>query len=132
MPGGVRTEIHVQSQDTDGAFCLLIDQPPLGWSLPAHLHRGTAETIHVVDGEFEMEISGKRSRLAAGESVCIPPDVIHAGRNSGTTPGRRIVIFSPAGMEQFFLEVGTQAKHAEIDPARALASATRHGWEFIT
>jgi len=42
------------------------------------------------------------------------------------------VIFSPAGMEQFFLEVGTRAENAEIDPASALASATRHGWEFIT
>jgi len=60
MPGGVRTEIHLAAEDTEGAFCLIVDHPPAGWSLPAHRHR------------------------------------------------------------------------SEIDAAAALASATRHGWEFVT
>ena len=41
MPGGVRTEIQLHGEDTGGAFCLLLDQPPAGWSLPAHLHAET-------------------------------------------------------------------------------------------
>lgn len=50
MPGGVRTEIHLTGADTDGAFCLLVDEPPAGWSLRAHIHTDAAETIHVLDG----------------------------------------------------------------------------------
>jgi hypothetical protein len=48
MPGGVRTEIHLRAEETGGAFCLLVDEPPAGWSLPPHRHRGVAETIHIV------------------------------------------------------------------------------------
>jgi quercetin dioxygenase-like cupin family protein len=59
MPGAVRTEIHLQSADTSGGFCLLVDHPPAGWSLPMHLHRGAAETIYIVDGEFEMQVAGR-------------------------------------------------------------------------
>jgi hypothetical protein len=39
-------------------------------------------------------------------------------------------IFSPAGMEQFFLESGARAD-GEVDPSKVLASAVKHGWEFI-
>jgi quercetin dioxygenase-like cupin family protein len=131
MPGDVRTEIHLAGEDTGGAFCLLVDYPPAGWSLPAHRHRGEAETIHVIEGDFEMEIDGARARLPAGQTVHIPRGVIHSSANIGEGAGRRVVLFSPAGMERFFLEAGAPTPEAEIDLAAALASATRHGWEFV-
>jgi mannose-6-phosphate isomerase-like protein (cupin superfamily) len=131
MPGRVRTEIHLTAYDTAGPFCLLVDHPPSGWSLPVHLHRGSAETIHIVEGEFEMTIDGQRELLHAVETCHRPPDVVHAGANVGTAIGRRIVIFSPAGMENFFLEAGTAGEDDEVDARRALAAATGHGWEFI-
>ena len=59
-------------EDTGGEFCLLVDHPPAGWSLPAHRHRNEAETIYVVEGEFEMEIDGTRSRLSPGQAVHVP------------------------------------------------------------
>ncbi len=67
MPGGVRTEIHLDSNDTGGSFCLLLDHPPAGWSLPAHRHRSAAETIHVIEGEFEMNVDGQYSRVLTGK-----------------------------------------------------------------
>jgi quercetin dioxygenase-like cupin family protein len=132
MPGRVRTEIHLTGGDTDGAFCVLVDQPPAGWRLPAHRHQGVAETIHIVDGEFEMKVAGQDLRLEAGETVHIPADAVHSGGNVGEASGRRIVIFSPAGMENFFLETGRPSATIEIDAREALASAIRHGWEFVT
>lgn len=132
MPGGVRTEIHLVADDTDGGFCLLVDNPPAGWSLPPHRHSNEAETIHIVRGEFEMEVDGKRSRVAAGETVHIPRGVIHSGTNVGTKPGQRVLLFNPAGMERFFLEAGASTPDSEIDPAATAAAAKRHGWELIT
>jgi quercetin dioxygenase-like cupin family protein len=130
MPGGVRTEIHLGGGDTGGAFCLLIDHPPAGWSLPAHRHTEVAETIHVLEGEFEMTVDGQRSRLTAGETIHVPADTLHDGGNVGAGTGRRVVIFSPAGMEQLFLEIGSTDAAAEAAPADALAAAKRHGWRF--
>ena len=132
MPGGVRTEIDLDSQDTGGAFCLLVDEPPVGWSLPAHRHANEAETIHILEGDFVVEIEGEASRLAAGETVHVEKAAIHSSANIGPNPGRRLVLFSPAGVESFFLETGVAKADSEIDLRLALASAVRHGWEFVT
>lgn len=131
MPGGVRTEIHLTGEDTGGFFCLLVDEPPSDWSLPAHLHAEAAETIHIVAGEFEMTIDGQVERLSAGQTVHIPPGVVHSGSNIGDTPGHRLLTFSPAGMEEFFLEAGAPSPDTEVDLAAAADSARRHGWEFV-
>jgi len=131
MPGTVRTEIHLGAGDTESAFCLLVDHPPAGWSLPAHRHHNESETIHIVCGEFEMDVDGRRMRLSAGETIHVPKGVVHSGANVGAQHGRRVLVFSPAGMERFFLEAGAPTPEDDIDPAATLAAAARHGWEFI-
>jgi quercetin dioxygenase-like cupin family protein len=132
MPGGMRTEIHLDRVDTQGAFCLLVDHPPVGWSLPPHVHHGAAETIHVIEGEFDMRLGGRPFRLGPGQTIHVPAGVIHASANVGAAPGRRALIFSPAGMEEFFLEAGAASPETAIDGAHVLASAIRHGWEFVS
>jgi quercetin dioxygenase-like cupin family protein len=129
MPGGVRTEVHLGAEETGGAFCLLVDQPPAGWSLPPHRHRDEAETIHVAEGEFWMEVDGVRSVLRAGDTIHVPRGVLHSGGNVGPAAGRRVVLFSPAGMERFFLEAGA-ATPEQVDLAAVVAAAMRHGWEL--
>jgi mannose-6-phosphate isomerase-like protein (cupin superfamily) len=131
MPGGVRTEIHLATDDTGGAFCLLIDHPPPGWSLPPHRHAGEAETIHILDGDFEMRIDGERVEMSPGDTVHIPRGTVHSGRNAGPGTGRRLLLFSPAGLERFFLETGASTPEQESDPDAVLACAVRHGWEFL-
>ena len=131
MPGSLRTEVHLTSEDTGGAFCLLVDQPPAGWSLPPHRHRNEAETIHILEGRFEMVVDGERSVLAPGRTIHVPCGMTHSGANLGPQAGRRLVLFSPAGMERFFLETGAAEPGADIDIAAAAASAARHGWEFV-
>ncbi len=130
MPGGVRTEVHLGAESTGGAFCLIVDTPPVGWSLPAHRHANEAETIHIVEGDFEIEVDGVRSRLSAGETIHVPRRAIHASANVGAHPGRRVLLFSPAGMEIFFLRAGAATEQDESDPRAALALAIEHGWEF--
>lgn len=133
MAGGVCTEIHLVAEDTGGELCLLVDHPPVGWSLPArrHRHRNEAETIHILEGDFEMEVDGTRSRLSSGQTIHVPRGVIHSGAHIGERPGRRVLLFSPAGMERFFAEAGAATPDGEIDPASTLASAVRYGWEFM-
>jgi quercetin dioxygenase-like cupin family protein len=132
MPGRVRTEIRLTGADTGGAFCLLLDEPPAGWSLPAHIHEGAAETIHVLAGEFETTVAGVTEHSGPGATVHIPAGVVHSGANVGPEAGRRLLIFSPAGMEEFFREAGAPSPEAEVERGAALESALRHGWRFST
>jgi quercetin dioxygenase-like cupin family protein len=131
MPGGVRTEIRLTGADTGGAFCLLLDEPPAGWSLPSHIHTDAAETIHVLAGEFGTTVAGSTERTGPGQTIHIPAGVVHSGGNVGAGPGRRLLIFSPAGMEEFFREAGAPSPEAEVDLGAALESALRHAWRFI-
>jgi thiazole synthase ThiGH ThiG subunit len=41
-----------------------------------------------------------------------------------------VLVFSPAGIEAFFLETGAESAEDPVDLAAALESATRHGWQF--
>ena len=129
MPGGVRTTIQLTGEDTAGGLCLLVDEPPEGWSLPPHRHRRETETIHVVDGRFEIDVGGEAVSAGPGDTVHVPVGVVHSGR-CVSGPGRRVVIFSPAGIEGFFLEVGADAPDAAVDLGAAVDSAVRHGWQF--
>jgi quercetin dioxygenase-like cupin family protein len=131
MPGDVRTEIHLTGEDTAGAFCLLADQLPAGWALPPHRHAGAAETMHVISGAMAAVVDGEETVAEAGETVHVPRGVLHSSRNAGAEPLRRVVIFSPAGMERFFMEAGAAAPQ-DVDARAALDAAMRHGWEFVS
>lgn len=131
MPGGLRLEVHLGGEETAGAFCLTTDEPPVGWRLPAHRHRREAETMHVIDGLFEVSVEQVEHRLSAGQTLHVPAGVAHATRNIGDRRGRRLVVYSPAGMERFFLEAGADTQAEQIDGSAALLAATRHGWEFL-
>ncbi|MBS1677986.1 MAG: cupin domain-containing protein [Actinobacteria bacterium] len=130
MPGGVRTEIHLGGVDTGGAFCLLVDHPGVGWSLPPHIHENAAETIHVIEGEFELTVDRVVERLGPGETAHIPAGVVHSGANVGTGAGRRLLTFAPAGMEEFFREAGAASPAAEVERTAVRDAAIRHGWRF--
>ena len=130
MPGGLRVEVHLGADDTDGAFCLMVDHPPPGWFLPPHRHENEAETVCVSAGRFEMTVDGVRTELGPGDVVHVPRGVEHSGRSLAGEPGRRVLVFSPAGMERFFLEAGSAEPHGDLDLLRMGRLAQQHGWRF--
>ncbi len=131
MPGGLRMEIHLTGEETRGAHCLTVDEPPPRWSLPEHRHSREAETIHVLAGEFEVTLESSVMSVGCGETVHVPAGVAHSTRNLGARGARRLVIYSPAGIEQFFLEAGAVTADADVNLAALLQAATRYGWEFL-
>jgi quercetin dioxygenase-like cupin family protein len=125
LPGGVEVEIHVRSEQTDGAFTLIRDRAPSGWELPPHRHLNESETIHVTSGRLWVSVEDERFELGAGETVHVPRGVTHAGGTLGDAPVERVVTFSPGGMEGFF-----EAAAGVADPLAAVDVAKSHGWRF--
>ena len=75
------------------------------WSLePGDVHeaeahaRGTAEILHVLEGDLTLEVDGESHSAAEGESVVFSADADHSYDNNGTRPLRvlMIVITPPA------------------------------------
>jgi DNA-binding transcriptional MerR regulator len=94
---GTTVDCKVSGKDTDGAMCVL-EVNNTAW--PRHVNRDQDEWIYVVDGEVELEVGKKRSRLGARESAFIPRNVEHAW---GGVPAKVINTYQPAGkIEEFF------------------------------
>jgi quercetin dioxygenase-like cupin family protein len=125
LPGGVRARVHVTGRDSGGAFTLLTDEAPPGWSLPPHRHANESETIHIVSGTLWLDLEGEHRELEAGETAFIPRGSVHSGGTLGAESVRRVLVFAPAGMEDFFAALADSP-----DPAAAAELARAYGWTF--
>ena len=101
-----------------------------------HLHHD--EVFYVLDGTLTVRVESQRFTAEAGSFVVIPRGSIHQPSNPSTTPTHVLLLFSPGGMDQFFLEVAAlqlPLQAVPIDPAvqEALDAFTnRYGYEFAT
>ena len=101
---GTTIDCKVSGKDTGGAMCVL-EVNDTGW--PRHVNRDQDEWIYVVEGEVEVEIGKKRSRLGIGESMFIPRNIEHAWA-AVSVPAKIINTYQPAGkIEEFFQVLAT-------------------------
>jgi DNA-binding transcriptional MerR regulator len=101
--GGHSVDCKVSAKDTNGALCIF--EFTTGW--PYHLHHEQDEWLYVVDGDLDLLVGEKRSRVGAGESVFIPRKVAHGWGPVSDEPCKIINIFQPAGqIEDFLREIG--------------------------
>ncbi len=97
--------ILVSGKDTAGRYCLIDMHVPPGGGPPPHRH-DFEESFTVLEGEIEIVFRGEKSTLRTGETVNIPANAPHQFQNKFEKPARLLCICSPAGQEEFFMEVG--------------------------
>jgi mannose-6-phosphate isomerase-like protein (cupin superfamily) len=97
--------ILLTGAQTNGRFCLIDMHIPPGGGPPPHRH-DFEETFIVQEGELKMIFRGNESVVRAGDTVNIPSNAPHQFRNSSREPVRMLCLCSPAGQEEFFLQVG--------------------------
>jgi quercetin dioxygenase-like cupin family protein len=110
LVGADLVTFKVVSHQTGGKYAIFeVITPPLSGPPNLHTHP-SQETFYTLEGEYEiygMQADGPYTiKATAGAVVHIPGGVPHNYKNVGDTPGRALLIFSPAGMEQFFAELG--------------------------
>lgn len=97
--------ITVAGKDTGGRFCVIDMHVPPGGGPGPHRH-DFEETFILLNGEMEAHFRGKKSTVRAGDTINIPSNAPHQFHNASAQPVRMICICSPAGNDDFFLEVG--------------------------
>jgi quercetin dioxygenase-like cupin family protein len=103
-------------------FCLIDMHIPPGGGPPPHRH-DFEETFILLEGELEATFRGAKSVVRAGDTVNIPANAPHQFHNSSRKPARLLCICSPAGQEDFFLEVGTRVATRTTPPPTLDATA---------
>lgn len=97
--------ILLSGTDTAGQFCLIdMHVPPEGG--PPHHRHDFEETFLLLEGELEVTFRGENRVVRSGETVHVPANAPHQFHNTSSVPARMLCICSPAGLEEFFKEVG--------------------------
>ena len=106
------TFVKVSAADTGGAFALMEDNLKREFSLGLLLHRQHAETFYILEGSTDFYIDGDWMTAGPGTTVHIPPGIPHALDLPGGQTGKLLMIFQPAGFDQYLAEL---AKLTEKD-----------------
>ena len=120
-------DFKVSTQDATGLFILENTFREKGG--PArHLHYDQEEWFYALEGEFIVEVGQERTRLKPGDSLLAPRKVPHVWACVGSTGGRILIAFTPAGkMEAFFREVA----RANAMPPQNPELWRAHGMELL-
>jgi quercetin dioxygenase-like cupin family protein len=97
--------ILITGNDTDGRYCLIDMHIPPGGGPPPHRH-AFEESFTILEGEIEITFREEKSVARVGETVNIPANAPHQFHNASERSVRLLCICSPAGQEEFFMEVG--------------------------
>ncbi|MCC6628567.1 MAG: cupin domain-containing protein [Chloroflexi bacterium] len=114
---GTRTFVKATSAQTGGAFGLVEHVIPPGFSSPYHVHHAEDESFYVAEGQLTFVVDGHAFLAGPGAFVFGPREVPHGFRVEGDSPVRLLLLMTPAGFEQFILELSQPAGAADAPPA---------------
>jgi len=119
---GVVGARFVMDGGPSGGRFSLVEHPiaPRGMAAPLHLHTREDEYSFILEGRWGFWQGGTVVFAGPGDLVYKPRDVWHTFWNAADQPGRLLEIISPAGFDQFFVELAALVTR---DPADGEAVA---------
>src|SRR4051812_46239614 len=82
---------------------------PPAYSPPMHQHDFGAESFYVIEGSARFVVGDREEVVGPGGFVRVPPATPHSFETLGDAPSRMLDIVTPAGLWDFFVEVGGPA-----------------------
>lgn len=109
--------ILVSGSDTDGAFAQIDMLIPPGGGPGPHAHADFDESFYVIDGEIEVKHESGSFIAAKGAFVNIPKGgTVHCFKNKSDKTAHLLCTVTPAGLEEFFREIGEPVSQGEFLP----------------
>jgi uncharacterized RmlC-like cupin family protein len=92
----------------------------------------------VVEGQIIFNVDEQRIEAKPGTFVNIPPNVLHSFKNETNENAKLIIVLSPAGLEQFFVETGLEVSNNSVKPPplndeqtqKLVSLASKYGMEI--
>ncbi len=144
MPGGELTTRKVAAEQTGGAYSLFeVELKPKDGE-PSHIQHHEDECFYVLEGKFEFFNEGNSIEVGPGSLIYIPKGRLHALRNPGNATGRLLVLQTPGGVhERYIEEVGEPVGEPVMDngapPAKetqpvaeSAATGAKYGVEIVS
>jgi quercetin dioxygenase-like cupin family protein len=100
---------------------------------PLHIHPNTEEAFYVLAGQLRVRAGEHEHTLSAGGFILVPQGLPHTFTTAGPEPARFLIVHSPAGFEQFSIDVADAERQLgrELGPAELVPLASRQDWQFV-
>ncbi|TSD63349.1 cupin domain-containing protein [Inquilinus sp. KBS0705] len=108
----------VTGKQTGGEFAVMDFLIPPGGGPGPHAHANFQESFYVTEGEVEVKSEAGTYIAKKGSFVTIPKGgIVHQFKNKTDNMAQMICIVVPAGLEEFFMQIGTQVEPGERQSA---------------
>lgn len=109
--------ILISGKETDDAFSTMeFNIPPNGGPGP-HSHADFQESFYVVEGEVDVKSEAGSYTAKKGSFVTIPKGgIVHDFKNNTSQNAVILCTVVPAGLEEFFMEIGKPVPIGEFLP----------------
>lgn len=130
--------VLLRGEATGGRLGVVEGIVPAKAGPPLHTHHRESETFLVTKGVLTITAGDEEYDVAAGGLVYIPQGLSHRFFNRNERePATVALLFTPAGMEDMFTDIGTRGVRGEIGPpindadvAAMAAAGARYGYTF--
>ncbi len=102
---GNRATFKVRGDQTSGAFSIVEMFYAPGNFTPPHRHEKTDEVAYILDGELGVMVAEEDFMAGPGSFVVRPKGVPHALWNITDRPVHLLDMYTPAGLEEWFVEL---------------------------
>jgi mannose-6-phosphate isomerase-like protein (cupin superfamily) len=129
-PWGRSYLLRARGDDTLGAYSLVEITSPAGSGWSTHHIHAPAEAWYGLDGQLTFQLGKERFDAKVGSFVLAPGGLPHSTINSGSSSARYLVLFSPPGLEQWYVDSAALIEAARPgEPSREAvdALAARYG-----
>jgi quercetin dioxygenase-like cupin family protein len=130
---GAPTTLLASGEQTGGRFALMehVVMPP-GMASPYHVHRNEDEAFYVIEGHVRFVCDGRWIDAVPGTWVYGPREIPHGFKVVGEQPARMLLLDTPAGFEQFALELSAplDAEPGPPDMEKLMDAAARYKVEI--
>jgi quercetin dioxygenase-like cupin family protein len=129
--GFTQVRLVLTGKDTGGAFAVS-QQPLQPRTLAGPLHRHTHEDgfIYVMRGRIGAQLDERVVYADEGATIMVPKGLRHTFWNPTDTPSEVLELFTPAGLEGWFIELAEIVASGSFDIADIVESGRRFGTEF--
>jgi quercetin dioxygenase-like cupin family protein len=110
--------VLVHGKQTGGEFATIDMLIPPGGGPGPHAHANFQETFFVIEGEVEVKSELSAYIAKKGSYIIIPKGgIVHCFKNKTDKIAHLLCTVVPAGLEEFFLEIGKPVAIGEFLPA---------------
>jgi quercetin dioxygenase-like cupin family protein len=108
--------IKLAGRQTEGRFSLIEMLWPAKLEVPLHVHTREDELFHMLEGRISYRIGDSRFEAAPGHTIFAPRNIPHNFIVTSPEPARYLIVYSPAGFEEFIRESSQPAQTFTLPP----------------